>query len=634
MVYNILHDFYEVFNYLRHETNETLLEKHQETAYCENWTKTFHFPKYFRIFAIRNVIKTTMTKYSSRCICTLTTLLLLSCTNSCTNPNKSPLDKMELIKEIGNETPLKALVMLDSLEFEIRDKNNYTQNKYDLLRIRLNDKADNLPTSDNIIKRLMEYFEEEGSIPDKQEVYYYAGSTYRDLQDTPRALEYFFKSLDYAIDNKECDAIMLRNTYSNLNHLYYQVQNYTDALKAAIKELEYCKKTHSDDIVPYMHVGTSYLALDSLQQAEAAFDSAYAHIVKSEDFSGLQNMLVFLLYDYSALKNTKKAKDCATLICNNPTNDFSTYSCMAFAGYYESIGENDSAAFYCKQILDDGTDINNMYEAAKLLFRIYSKAGEVDRACQYASIYLQLSDSLDFGERQELAATINNAYQYHLDKKKEQQLKNEKEKYKNTLILVSLATLLLASVGYIFHIKRRNKHLLAIATLSSELQRVADKEKHLSKNIEEKEKELTKARESFEKTTDELNNVKQELDRVNEELTEYNEALKEKEEQLAERMEQNKSFIKLLHQSELEGKAEDVIHAIRKSSTGRMNMESADWKHLFKAVDELYPTFNERLLKELGNFTEDQKRVCYLMRIGLSKPQIQNMTNLGILFWR
>ena len=614
-----------------------LLEKHQETAFCEIWTISFHFPNYFRIFAIRNVIKTTMSKYSSRCICTLTTLLLLSCTNSCTNPNKSPLDKMELIKEIGNETPLKALVMLDSLEFEIRDKNNYTQNKYDLLRIRLNDKADNLPTSDNIIKikRLMKYFEEEGSIPDKQEVYYYAGSTYRDLQDTPRALEYFFKSLDYAIDNKECDPIMLRNTYSNLNYLYYQVQNYTDALKAAIKELEYCKKTHSDDIVPYMHVGTSYLALDSLQQAEAAFDSAYAHIVKSVDFSGLQNMLVFLLYDYSALKNTKKAKDCATLICNNPTNDFSTYSCMAFAGYYESIGENDSAAFYCKQILDDGTDINNMYEASKLLFRIYSKAGEVDRACQYANIYLQISDSLDFGGRQKLAATVNNAYLYHLDKKEEQNLKDEKEKYKNTLIIVSLIALLLASVGYILHFRRRNKQLKVIAGLSSELQRISDNDKQLREDIKKKEKELTKSRKSLENTSNELNNVKQELQRVNNELTEYNEALKEKEEQLAERMEQNKSFIKLLHQSELEGKAEDVIHAIRQSSTGRKNMESADWKQLFKAVDELHPTFKDRLLKELGNFTEDQKRVCYLMRIGLSKPQIQNMTNLArVTIWR
>ena len=30
-----------------------------------------------------------------------------------------------------------------------------------------------------------------------------------------------------------------------------------------------------------------------------------------------------------------------------------------------------------------------------------------------------------------------------------------------------------------------------------------------------------------------------------------------------------------------------------------------------------------RLLQELGTFTEQQMQVCYLMRIGLSKTQIQ-----------
>lgn len=564
-------------------------------------------------------------------ICIPITLLLISCSNY----YDSSLDRMERIKEIGNENPQMALVMLDSLEADIRNESDYAKNKYDLLRIRLNDKAENMPSSDIMIKRLMKYFEVRGSISEKQEVYYYAGSIYRDLQDTPRALEYFFKSLDLAIDHKECDHIMLRNTYSNLQYLFYMVQDYPNAVEMGINELECCRQTRKDVVLPFMHIGASYLALDSLQQAESALDSAYAHIIKSGDIPKYQESLLFLLYDYSDLGNTKKAKDCSALIINNPLEEFSALSCMAFAKYFESIEEYDSAAIYCKRVIDDGTMTDYMYEAAKHLFRIYKNTEDIHNASKYAEIYMQLSSDLDFGKRQELAATVNNQFKYHLDQKKEQQLKNEKEKYKNTLILVSLATLLLASVGYIFHIKRRNKHLLAIATLSSELQRVADKEKHLSKNIEEKEKELTKARESFEKTTDELNNVKQELDRVNEELTEYNEALKEKEEQLAERMEQNKSFIKLLHQSELEGKAEDVIHAIRKSSTGRMNMESADWKQLFKAVDELYPTFNERLLKELGNFTEDQKRVCYLMRIGLSKPQIQNMTNLArVTIWR
>ena len=123
--------------------------------------------------------------------------------------------------------------------------------------------------------------------------------------------------------------------------------------------------------------------------------------------------------------------------------------------------------------------------------------------------------------------------------------------------------------------------------------------------------------------------------RVNSELSEYEEELKAKERELNEKMNQNKTFIKLLHQSEFEEKAEDVIHAIRQSSTGRRVMEPADWKQLYQAVDDLYPAFKDRLLKELGSFTEQQMQVCYLMRIGLSKPQIQNMTDLSrATIWR
>lgn len=565
-------------------------------------------------------------------ICIPITLLLISCSNY----YDSSLDRMEQIKEIGNEYPQQALAMLDSIEVEIRDESDYAKHKYDLLRIRLNDKADNLPTSDIMIKKLIEYFEEHGSIPEKQEVHYYAGSTYRDLQDTPRALEYFFKSLDYAIDyREECDPIMLRNTYSNLNYLYYQVQDYTNALKMGIKELESCRQTRSDVVVPFIHIGAAYLALDSLQQAETALDSAYTYIVQSGDISRYQESLIFVMYHYAHMGKEQKAKECKNLITGNPLNEFDPTFCMAFAWYYKSLEKNDSAIVFLKRVLEDRTDFVNMYDAAKYLFFMYSKMGDVQNACKYAEDYMQLSDSLDFGKRQKLAATVNNQYQYHLDQKKEQKLKDEKQKYENTLVFVSLTALLLASIGYILHIRRRNKHLKVIAGLSSELQRISDNDRQLQEDIKKKEKELTKSRKSLESTSNELNNVKQELQRVNNELTEYNEALKEKEEQLAERMEQNKSFIKLIHQSELEGKAEDVIHAIRQSSTGRKNMESADWKQLFKAVDELHPTFKDRLLKELGNFTEDQKRVCYLMRIGLSKPQIQNMTNLArVTIWR
>lgn len=570
-----------------------------------------------------------MNKILVRCIW----LLLAVFTTACSK--QTVLDDLEHIKNIGNENPQTALVMLDSLEFEVRESNDYVRSKYDLLRVRLNDKADNSPSSDILIRRLIGYFESEGSQSEKQEVYYYAGSVYRDLHDTPQALEYFFKSLDFAHNNKDCDSIMMRNTYSNLTYLQYRAQNYANAVSMAEKELSICKQLKTDCVLPYLHLGSAYLALDSSMQAKTAFNLAYEQIKSSKDISKHQNSLVYLLCDYSELGEMQRANECFSLIEINPLVDYSAFACMAFAQYYESSNQNDSATIYCKRILEDGTDIYNMYDAAKLLYRICKKTGNREDAGKYADIYMQLSDSLDFGKRQELAATVNNEYQYHLDQKKEQTLKDERERYKNTLTIVVMATILLASIAYILYVRRRNKHLKEVVTLSAELQRVSNDEKQLRRYIEQKENDLETSKKSLEKSSDELNNVKRELQRVNAELSDYDEALKAKEQQLSEKMEQNKIFVKLLHQSELEGKAEDVIYAIRQSSTGKKNMKSADWKQLYQAVDELYPLFKDRLLKELGNFTERQMQVCYLLRIGLSKSQIQSMTNLSrVTVWR
>ena len=511
---------------------------------------------------------------AKKIVCRLAILLIASCSSD------GILEKMEQIKTFGNHDPEKALVMLDSLELEVRDKSEYVRNKYDLLRIRLHDKADHMPSSDMMIKRLVAYFEESGSIPDKQEVYYYAGSTYRDLQDTPRALEFFFKSLDFALDYpKECDPIMLRNTYSNLNYLYYQVQDYLNALKMGIKELESCRQTRKDVVVPFVHMGAAYRALDSLQQAETALDSAYTHIVQSGNISQYQKPLTFVMYHYAFMGKKQKTKDCANLITGNPLDDFDATSCMAFALYYESLGKYDSASIYLKRVLENGTDVVNMYDAAAHLFRIYSEAGDEHNATLYAKTYLELSDSLDFGKRQELAATVNNQYQYHLDQKKEQELKDEKERYKNMFVVVCLAALLLVCLGIIYYIWKRNRHLKEVVALLEE-----------------------------------------------------NRA---KEQQLAEQKEQNKAIIKLMHQTDLEGTAEEVIDAIRKSSTGKKEMSSDDWKQLYHAVDELYPSFKDKLVKELGSYTEQQQQVCYLMRIGLTNSQIHNITNVSrATVWR
>ena len=570
-----------------------------------------------------------MNRYVRLCTWFLLVLLLVSCKEG------GVVDRLDQIKHVGDSEPATALAMLDSLEIEMRAESEYTRNKYDLLRIRLNDKADKTATSDIVIKSLVGYFEREGTVQDKQEVCYYAGSVYRDLQDTPRALEYFFRSIEYAEDAKDCDSVMLQNTYSNLHYLYYGVQNYQKAVTTGRKELEVCRALGRDNVVPLLHLGAALMATDSTRQAKAYLDEALQAIESSNEIAHQQGNLYNLLCHYVELGERQKAERCRKLIDGDPVRDFAAFPCIALAMFYQMTGQTDSASVCLNRVIDDGTDINNMYDAAKMLYQMYDAQGNQPKALHYARMYMQLSDSLDFGKRQQLAATVGNEYQYHLDQKKEQQLRDAKEHYKLAVAIVCAVALLLLCLGYAVYVRRRNRHLEQITALSQELQGKADDEQRLRQEIDLRERKLSEAKDQLEKQDDELGKVKAQLDKVNTELAGYDIELREKEQRLTEKMQQNQTFLNLLHQSELEGKAEDVIEAIRQSSEGKKNMQPADWKQLYRAVDELYPTFQDQLLKELGTFTEQQMQVCYLMRIGLSKPQIQNMTNLSrVTVWR
>lgn len=545
------------------------------------------------------------------------------------------LDRMNKIQRVGDYNPTLALRMLDSLEIGENFETDYVKYKYELLKIRLNDKAKHIPISDIAIKKIMAYFKIHGNFLEKQETFYYAGSVYRDLRDTPRAMEFFFKSIDYATEGQHCDSIMLRNTYSNLNDLLYRVQNYNNAVAMAKKELEISIALKKDVILPYMHLGSAYLASRQWENAKSSFDKAFNFIVHSKDSVSNLEYLIYLLCHYSELSDKTRAKECFKRITEKRLKHYAPFTNLSFAQYYKLQGNRDSAIFYCKNILKDGTSIYNMYDASKLLYGIYKKEGDISNAEKVASIYMQLSDSLDFGKRQELSATVNNEYKYHLDQKKEEKLQEEKETYRNTLTILIVITIVLSSMAFIIYTRKKNNHLQKILALSKELKRISYEEKEMQEEIKFKENELDKSRITIQKYSNELDITNKKLQSLNKDISNYEVTLKEKEQQLSERINQNKTFIRLLHQSDLEEKSKDVIDVIRQSSTGKKNMQKADWKQLYNAVDELYPLFKDRLLNKLKTFTEQQIQVCYLMKIGLSQNQIQNMTNLSrVTIWR
>ena len=503
------------------------------------------------------------------------------------------IDALDNIKRVGDSNPDTALLMLDSLAAGVRGESEYVRNKYELLKIRLCDKAYRPATSDVAIRNLMRYFGDKGSSLEKQEVFYYAGSVYRDLCDTPRALEYFLNSLDYAQSGMVYDTVMLRNTYSNLNDLYYNVQDYGNAALMARKELEVCRLLDSDRLIPYLHLCSSYIGLDSLSLASAATDSAFNIFRASSVHERNNDDLVYVLYYYSMINNKRMASLCHTMIMKDSSICSGFIPSLFFAYYYDCVEKKDSAIAYCEKALELSESLEERYDATKLLFALNKSNGDDKTACRLAYSYMQLSDSLDFGKRQEKAAQINNQHKYYIDKNREQTLSEQKEKYRRTLYLVSFIAIMLLCLGYVIHITRRNRQLNKILSLNVEIERVSLQEKNLRDELARKESELY------------------------------------------EKMAQNKTLVRLLHQSELTDKAEEVIESIRQVSNGEKTMSQSDWDQLFTAVNALYPDFKEQMVNKCDALTEQQIQFCYLLRIGLSNVQIKNVTNMSrVTVWR
>lgn len=535
--------------------------------------------------------------------------------------------KMENIKEVGNSNPELAMSMLDSLKYEVSKANEHIKMLYDLLNIRLNDKAYHLATSDIMTKQVVNYFEKNGNDLEKQEAYYYCGSVYRDLDDTPRSLEFFLKAAEIGESYPKRDSILLQHTYSNLHALFYNVQDFKNSLIYALKEYDLSCKLNNTGLLQIMHVATAYSMLDSTNKARKIFDQAYRIVCKHNNDIDYGN-LASLIYNLSALGETDKARKCIHILQGQQHYKFGSKDLIAIGKYYDKIGNKDSAAIYYKIVMADQSDFAYAYDASKFLFDLYVGQGNNEEAIKYAKSYVNISDSLDLGKRQEMAATVNNQYQYHLDRNKEMEAERKVAEYRNWAMTLSLFAIVMVSLFIIFHVKRRNSQLKTLIAMSRQLESAKGDKRLLQEEIDKKNWELAETKEQYAASSAELGSVKERLDNINRQLQQSRAELKSKEDMLNSKMEQNQSFLRLLHRSELEGRADDVLEAVKKSAGGTKKMTAEDWRRLYAAVNEIHPDFRSLLTERLGRFTEQQMMVCYLVRAGLTNPQIQNLTGL------
>lgn len=552
-------------------------------------------------------------------------LLLLASFVTCTDYGSDrEISRMDVIKQLGNSHPQLALASYDSLKDEFTKGSTYVRNKYTLLGIRLRDKAELPHTSDSCIRRLVPYFEKKGSIREMQEVYYYAGSVYRDLQDTPRSLEYFLKSAA-CTEKGETDSVMLRNCYSQLCAMYTKVQDYGNALQMAKAEYEVARSIGTLDGITMIQLGNAYMRTDSFPQATEVMRMM---LTENDTTNLTPDILCDLLYYFSLTDDTANARFCYTRFVDMPErHPIKAQQHISLGKYFLLLGLTDSSAQHYQLALEQGDSICK-YDACRKLFHLYEDCGEKEEAYKYASEFLRISTCLDLGMRQEQAATINNQYQYYKDKQEEDSIKAEKEIMELYLWMTLLITLTLISVictVYTFRKYQRQRLLHEISmTLDGDTgsDNGNEQETHVLMRIKKgmdsariKQEEMAKKLEKAE------GNIKEQEQSIERAKRDAEEKLQEAHRQ----MERGVNLFKMAHLTELSKNDNDIVESIRKASRMEQELTSKQWSELISFINDRYPTFSQKIVTIHGPISEKQMHICYLLKMGFTNTEICNI---------
>ena len=541
--------------------------------------------------------------------------------------DNSLLSKMDQIKTVGDENPALALKMLDSIYVDARNASEYAMMKYDLLKIRLEDKSYIPHTSNRVIENLVKYFEDNGTVKDKQEAYYYAGSVYRDLDDTPRGIENLYKSIEAVSDKKECDSIILRNAYSNLYYLFVNVQDYNNALKMAQMEYSISKAINNTTINTMNQITNAYIDLDMNKEGLRYLNETF-NLLKDKKYAKEDNFIFLVLYNYSHLKLKDKANECYNLIKKRKLKRMDAFVRNILGNYYMLIGQQDSAIACYESIINEKKNEYAMYDTSKKLFHIYSENGNKDKAIKYGAEFVRMSEKLDLAKNSELAATVNNKYKYHLDQSRMQKMESERTMYLRIAIIIGFSAVLLTLAFVIFYMRKKNITLKRQLALTDSLNSVKAQMSDIKKNTLLKEQQLASAQ-------SEIAAKEQKMKEISEELQHNEQLLETTQKRLNDKMKQSEQLMQMLHKAELEDSASDVVEAVRKSAEGKKKLSATEWQQLYSAVNSLYPDFKDSLVSRDGNLSEQQMQMCYLMRIGLTGPQINNVVDISrTTVWR
>ncbi|MDO4163634.1 MAG: hypothetical protein Q4D56_04500 [Bacteroides sp.] len=505
--------------------------------------------------------------------------------------------------------PDSVMWMLNGLKGVMQKEPEATQKYYQLLCLKAKDKSYIRHTSDSLILSLLRYYEEKGDGQLLPEVYYFAGRVYANLNDTPKALEYYNKAL-YILNDDE-DLRLRELIYTQVGHIYIRQDLFHLAKEMLLKAYDCALLRKDSSVLVYdmLSVGDAYGLLNAMDSALYYYQQSFDLSQAMQDSFFIELSRSQLIGYYTDVDRYDLAYDLLRSSSSNVEifDKSATYSILAH--FYSQTGRIDSAAYYYTRLLDDGT-IYARTDAYWNLSEIALNRGEVQKARAYLEHYREDNDSVNALNEAESVLRVQALYDYSLRERDNMRLEVANSE-KDFWLLCASSLLLLAVLvfAFYFYYNRRMQRLQR-----DKIRQLQDEQRLLTPDF------LTENKKAEEKLEEQLNTARTsgaEQDELQLRRQELYYLRKRAEVELERREEARRQLYAT------------GIYAYFKqlcSSNDVPNVPEEKWNELQRTVNALYQNMTERLL-QIRKLSPYELRICLLIKIGVSPVKMGEMTH-------
>lgn len=544
-------------------------------------------------------------------------LLIIMILTSCAGNRKYDdlMKRADSIMNVNDDSAKVAIRMLDGIKSQLPEFSQSQKMRYELLRHKAMNKACITFTSDSVMKKVVDYYDNHGSANERMLANYVLGCVYRDMYEAPMALEYYNKATEQADTTAaDCDYGTLYRVYSQMGFLFskqYLPYQLLDAFGKAVKYAYLAKDTlnaiinyqnrenaysylgNKDSVIAInLHAATMFKQIGNNYAAAIAFGCNYNYYVEKEDtLNALKTFKAYFSTGYEGNSEYEDSK--AYVLCQKGT-------------YYMFTAQLDSAYNNLQQSLRLCKSYSIKAATTKALAQYYAKVNQPAMAMKYALQSSEYNDSDLIEARKTQLQQVQAMYDYsrnqEVAKRAEQKAKRSMQ-MNYMIVLACIMLFLLLSYIYRKQLALKKKKIAVSKLLYEDsllkLKRLQDEK---AKLVSENDNKLVQIITEKEKT---INKLKAEINDI-----------------------QEKYSLSSMSDVELALMDSSIYKKIKFIEVHpKKNMSEEDWKELADTVEKAIPNFIPRLKNKLS---DKDYQICLLIRLGFSTSLIARLLDLSV----